>query len=53
MRIPTDPNIPSPSLLAALGAALDAYVAEDAVALLRARADVLEILTREALDPCP
>ena len=51
---PIDPNtIPSPAFVAALADAIAAYARNDAVALLRARAAVLEILQREALAPCP
>jgi hypothetical protein len=45
IRMPNE--IPSVALLAALGEALAAYEAGDQVALLRARARVLEIIIAE------
>jgi hypothetical protein len=50
---PIDQNIPSPALVAALGAALAAYVARDEVGLLIARARVLAVITAEAEAPAP
>jgi hypothetical protein len=49
MKNTVDPHtIPSPALVAALADAVAAYAANDPVALLRARADVLEVIEAEA-----